>query len=188
MEENGVKRLNRKPKLKIISIILILSVITGSMPLSGYAAPIFASTVLVNLRPAEAAADVGQQATFDLIVEGLGTDPHENQISGISFSSSDTDVADQISHAGPYVYTPAGGAEPTGLVYSVYATVKAAGAAAITATVTDTGDASLTRKGGGNLYGDGHAEEGGREFRRKHDGSHKGYGKEQASFQCEGDL
>ena len=147
MEENGMKRLIKKLKLTVISIILILSIMAVSVPVSGYAAPIQASAVSVRLEPVEAAADMGQQASFSLIVEGLGTDPDSNQISAISFSSSDTSVADHISHTGPSVYTPDGEEEPAGLEYPVNVTIITAGAAAITATVTDTGGNDHTCSG-----------------------------------------
>ena len=131
---------------KTISVLLALIMVFGALisaPFAAGAAPY----VVMTLDPVNNTVDPGITAEFTLIVEGLGTDPVSNQISSVSFSSSDTEVADNISLSAPSSYIPSGASEPTGLQYAVTAETADAGISIITATVTDTEGNIYTKSG-----------------------------------------
>ena len=134
-----------KMNKRIISLLLSLMLILGTVTAAGLISSATSSVVL-TLDPSEIVTDAGSTAEFTLAVEGLGTDPNNNQIASVVFTSSDTHVADNFSVSAASSYVVPGGFESTGLQYTVSAFAFSTGSATVTATVTDTSNNIYTRK------------------------------------------
>ena len=105
--------------------------------------PLKASHSAVSFESANVTADPLDSVTLTLIVEGLGTDANNNQVDSVTFSSSDSLVAEVGSYSTDS-YTPDGESEPTGLAYSVSVSAISTGIAKITANVVDTYGNTIT--------------------------------------------
>ena len=122
---------------RILSILLSLMLVLGAVSVGGVSVSA-ASNVVLTLDPSEVVTDAGDTAELTLVVEGLGTDPNNNQISSVVFTSSDTSVADNFTVNAANSYVPTGGSDPTGLQYTVLASTFSTGSATVTVKVTDT--------------------------------------------------
>jgi hypothetical protein len=76
---------------KAVSVLLSLMLVLGTVAV-GLISVSASSNVVLTLSPHEPAAEAGGTMNLTLIVEGLGTDPDNNQISSVTFTSSDTSV------------------------------------------------------------------------------------------------
>ncbi|MDO4846659.1 MAG: dockerin type I domain-containing protein [Clostridiaceae bacterium] len=128
---------------KIISIVLTVAMLL-SVVLPAFATdPVRSSNVEASFTSGNITSDPQDSAVITLAVEGLGTDPDNNQIDSVSFSSSDDSVADIGSYT-VSTYTPDGESEATGLTYETEVFAGNTGIATVTANVVDTNGNTYT--------------------------------------------
>ena len=133
-----------KRTVKIISALLSVIMVLGAVSV-GLAGVFAAGNVVLDFNPYGILADPGTQVDFSFSVQGLGTDPDNNQISSVRFTSSDTSIVDYFTIGSPSEYFPDGCPFPTGLSYTVKAETFGSGTAIVTAEVTDMHGSTYTR-------------------------------------------
>ncbi len=118
---------------KILSIVLTTAMLFSAVLPAFASAPLRSSAVEVSFDSSNVTVNPGNSAALTLLVEGLGTDPANNQISTITVSSSDSSVSAPSS-----CLPESGTATGTGISYEISASTVDPCVADITATVTDT--------------------------------------------------
>nr|MCR4563629.1 dockerin type I repeat-containing protein [Clostridiales bacterium] len=126
--------------MKKILSVLITAVMLFSIALPAFAAiPLNSSNAAVHFESLNITVDPLSSAELTLVIEGLGTDPGNNQIGSIAFSSSN-DSVNIPANCSP----SSGSATSEGLAYQITASAESAGIATVTANVVDTNGNTYT--------------------------------------------